>query len=121
MLHGSAEAAMERRTPYAAVAEAMNRVLAAESEAAAAIAAAQRDADAVIEAASARRRQILDVTRRRASRLHARAQEQLRRALDDLDGRPATGEMDLAALRALARNAITNLTARLASDDHEPH
>jgi vacuolar-type H+-ATPase subunit H len=111
---------MERRTPDIAVADAINRVLAAESEAAAVIAAAEHEAEAEIESARARRRQILDTARRRASRLHARAQERLRQALEALgDGEPAR-ETDVETLRALARAAVDGLATRLTSDDHGP-
>lgn len=109
---------MERRTPDIAVADAINRVLAAESEAAEVIAAAEREAEAVIEGARARRRQILETARRRASRLHARAQERLRLALVQLDGGVPAQEADLETLRALARESVDGLAARLTSDDH---
>jgi vacuolar-type H+-ATPase subunit H len=111
---------MERRTPDTAVADAMNRVLAAEGEAAAAIGTAQRQAEAIIEAARARRRQILDTARRRASRLHARAQSQLQSALQELAGGAAATGADLERLRTLSRQALENLARRLTSDDHEP-
>ena len=77
---------MERRAPDSAIAEAMNRVLAAEHEASDAIASAQREAEGLIEAARARRRQILDTARRRASLLHARSQAQLQQAIEALEG-----------------------------------
>jgi regulator of protease activity HflC (stomatin/prohibitin superfamily) len=112
---------MEQRTPDAAVAEAINRVLAAESEAAAAIASAQKEAEALIEAARGRRRQILDTARRRASRLHARAQSQLNEALDELEGKGAAPGVDLDTLRKLSRQALENLARRLTSIDHESH
>jgi hypothetical protein len=111
---------MERRLPDAAVAAAMNRVLAAESEAAAAIASAQRDAETLIEAARARRRQILDTARRRASRLHARARSRLQAALQELEARAAAPGPDTTELRPLARQALANLARRLTSVDHEP-
>ncbi len=111
---------MERRTPDATVAVAMNRVLAAESEAAEAIAAVECESDAIVEAARERRRQILETSRRRASRLHARGQERLRRELDALDSHQPREDADLAALRARARRALENLVARLTSDDHDP-
>jgi len=112
---------MERRLPDAAVAEAMNRVLAAESEAAAEIAAAERQAESLIEAARARRRQILDTARRRASRMHARARARLQGALQELEARAAAPGRDTTELRPLARLALTNLARRLTSVDHEPH
>ena len=109
---------MERRAPEFAVADAINRVLAAESEAAAAIASAERDAKAVLEAARERRRQILEMARRRTSRLHARAQERLQRALEELDRGVPAWDTDLESLRALARAAVDELATTLTSDDH---
>lgn len=120
MFYRSAGAAMERRAPELAVADAINRVLAAESEAAAAIAAAAREAETVIEAARERRRRILETARRRASLLHAHAQERLRRALEELDNLEPARETDLETLRAMSRAAVENLSLRLTSDDHEP-
>ena len=111
---------MERRAPEVGVAEAIDRVLAAESEAAAAIAAAGRDAEAAIEAARGRRRQILETARRRATRLHARAQDRLRRDLEAVGGGEPARETDLESLRALAHAAVENLATRLTSDEHGP-
>jgi regulator of protease activity HflC (stomatin/prohibitin superfamily) len=111
---------MERRAPEVEVAEAIDRVLAAESEAAAAIAAAGLEAEAVIEVARARRRQILETARRRATRLHTRAQERLRQDLEALGGGEPAQETDLGTLRALSRTAVENLASRLTSDDHGP-
>ena len=112
---------MERRAPDSAIADAMNRVLAAEHEAADAIASAQRDAETLIEAARARRRQILDTARRRASLLHARSQQQLRQAIEALEGGADTPGADRGTLRRLAREALENLATRLISTDHESH
>jgi vacuolar-type H+-ATPase subunit H len=112
---------MERRTPDTAIAEAMNRVLAAEGEAAEAIASAQREAEALIESARARRRRILDTARRRASLLHARGQARLRQALQELEASASAPGTDLGTLRALSRQALENLARRLTSVDHEPH
>jgi hypothetical protein len=111
---------MERRAPDASVADAINRVLAAESGAAAEIAAAAREAEAVIEAARGRRRQILETARRRASRLHVRARARLRDALEELEGLAPSRDTDLATLRALSRAAVENLARRLTSDDDGP-
>jgi len=110
---------MERRTPQSAVADAIDRVLAAESEAAGAIATAEKDSEAVLEAARERRRQILEAARRRASRLHARAQERLGRSLEALEGGLPAQETDLESLRALATAAVEGLALRLTSDDHD--
>ena len=111
---------MERRTPEIGVAEAIDRVLAAESEAATAIAAAQRQAEAAIEAARDSRRRILETARRRASRLHARAQQRLRQAIEELDVLQPAQATDLESLRSLARAAVESLVLRLTSDDHGP-
>ncbi len=111
---------MERRAPEVGVAEAINRVLEAESEAAAIIAAAERDAEAVLEAVRGRRRQILETARRRASRLHVRAQQQLRQDMEQLDRAEPAQETDLAELRALSSAAVARLATRLTSDDDEP-
>jgi hypothetical protein len=112
---------MERRTPDAAVAAAMNRVLTAEGEASAAIAVAQREAEAIIEAARARRRRILDSARHRASQLHARAQQRLQQALAELGARESAADgPDPATLRQLSKQAIANLARRLTSARHEP-
>lgn len=97
----------------------MNRVLAAESEAAAAIAATQREADAQIEAARARRRQILETTRRRASHLHARAQHRLQQSLRELEGDTGASSTDREALRRLTQQALARVARRLTAAGHE--
>jgi len=112
---------MERRTPEVRVAEAINHVLAAESEAAVVIAAAEREAEAVMEAARGRRRQILERTRRRASRLHARAQQHLRQAIEELDRTKPAQDADLDTLRARSRAAVAELAKRLTSQGDGPH
>jgi regulator of protease activity HflC (stomatin/prohibitin superfamily) len=112
---------MERRAPDSAVADAMNRVLAAEHEASDAIASAQGEAEGLIEAARARRRQILDTARRRASLLHGRSQAQLRQAIEALEGGAHTPGADRGRLRELSRQALENLATRLISTDHESH
>ena len=112
---------MERRAPDSAIADAMNRVLAAEHEASDAIASAQREAEGLIEAARARRRQILDTARRRASLLHSRSQAQLQQAIEALEGGAGTPGADRGALRELSRQALVNLATRLISTDHESY
>jgi hypothetical protein len=112
---------MERRAPDSAIADAMNRVLAAEHEASGAIASAQREAEGLIDAARARRRQILDTARRRASLLHARSQTQLRQAIAALEGGAGTPAEDRGTLRELSRQALVNVATRLISTDHESH
>jgi cytochrome c553 len=111
---------MDRPTPDSAVADAMNRVLAAEREAADAIASGQRAAEAMIEAARARRRQVLDTARRRSSALHVRAQTYLQQALQDLERGDSGNLADPARLRSLSREAIERIARRLTSIDHEP-
>lgn len=112
---------MDKTKSDAAIAEAIDRVLAAESEAAAAIACSQQEADALIESARGRRHRILDTARRRASLLHARAQSRLQQALDELEGKAAAPGPDLGSLRDLSRQALANLARRLTSADHESH
>ena len=104
---------MQRRTPETGMAEAINRVLAAESEAAAFIAAAERDAETVLEAARERRRQILETARRRASRLHARARQSLGQAIEELDRSDPAQDVDLDTLRDRSRTAVDELARRL--------
>jgi vacuolar-type H+-ATPase subunit H len=74
----------------------------------------------VLEAVRERRRQILEAARRRASRLHARAQEQLRQGIEELDRTEPARETDLAKLRAISSAAVARLATRLTSDDDGP-
>ena len=110
---------MERRAPDAAVAQAINRVLATEREAAGAIESARRDAEALIEAARAERRRLLERARQRASRLHAAAQAQLERALTRLEHGAAAPGADLATLNELTQQAVARLARRLTAAGHE--
>jgi len=110
---------MERRAPDAAVAEAINRVLATEREAAGAIDSARRDAEALIEAARAERRRLLERARQRASRLHAAAQAQLERALARLERGAAAPGADLATLNEFTQQAVDRLARRLTAAGHE--
>jgi cell division septum initiation protein DivIVA len=111
---------MERRSPDAEVARAINRVLAAEREAAGAIETAGREAEALIEAARAERRRLLERARLRAARLHAAAQSRLERSLARLDvGAKAPGT-DFATLQELTHKAVAKLARRLTAADHEP-
>jgi hypothetical protein len=105
---------MERRAPDATVAQAINRVLAAEREAAGAVEAAQ------LEAARAERRRLLERARTRASRLHAAAQVRLQRSLAQLELGAAAPGMDLATLNELTQEAVGRLARRLTAADHEP-
>jgi cell division septum initiation protein DivIVA len=111
---------MERNSPDAAVARAINRVLAAERDAADAIAAAQREADGVIEAARAERRRLLEQARARAARLHAAAQSRLERALERLEHGTGSADLDLDTLKQLTHQAVARLARRLTAADHEP-
>jgi len=110
---------MEPNSPEAAIARAIDRVLAAERDAAGAIAAAQRDAEAEIEAARAERRRLLERARQRATRLHAAAQQRLQRELDALEHEGSAPQLDLATLTDLTEQAVTRLARRLIAD-HEP-
>jgi cell division septum initiation protein DivIVA len=112
---------MERHAPEAAVARAINRVLAAEREAAGAIESAQREADALIEAARAERRRLIERARVRTGRLHAAAQSRLERSLARLEHEAGAPGMDVATLKELTLRAVDRLARRLTAADHEPH
>lgn len=109
---------MERNSPDAAIARAIDRVLAAERDAADAIAAAQREAEAVIEAARAERRRLLERARTRAARLHAAAQSRLQQSLERLEHGPGAPGIDLDTLDGLTREAVARLARRLTGSDH---
>ena len=109
---------MERNSPDAAIARAIERVLAAERDAADAIAAAQREAEALIEAARGERRRLLERSRARAARLHAAAQQRLARSLERLEHGSGSNTLDLETLDSLARQAVTRLARRLTANDH---
>lgn len=111
---------MERRAPDAEIAQAIDRVLAAEREAAGAIEAAQREAEALIEHARAERRRLLERARQRSARLHAAAQSRLERSLERLEHGGAGSGLDLATLDELTREAVARLARRLTAADHEP-
>jgi len=110
---------MEPNSPDAAIARAINRVLAAERDAADAIAAAQRDAETVIETARTERRRLLERARQRATRLHAAAQQRLQRELESLEHEGPAPQLDLATLTELTQQAVARLARRLTAD-HEP-
>jgi vacuolar-type H+-ATPase subunit H len=109
---------MERRSPDAQVAAAINRVLAAEREAAGAIEAARLEAEALIEAARAERRRLLERARQRAARLHAAAQSRLERSLARLDRNATAPEADFATLHEFTQQAVARLASRLTAGDH---
>jgi len=109
---------MERYSPDAAVARAIDRVLAAERDAADAIAAAQRESEGVIEAARAERRRLLERARLRTTRLHTAAKARLERSLDRLEHGATAPGMDLATLRQLTQQAVARLARRLTATDH---
>ncbi len=111
---------MEKRSPDSEVAQAINRVLAAEREAAGAIEAARLEAEALIEAARAERRRLLERARQRAARLHAAAQSRLERALVRLDLGTAAPELDSGTLHDLTQQAVGRLARRLTAAGHEP-
>ena len=109
---------MERRSPDAQVAEAINRVLAAEREAAVAIEATQLEAEALIEAARTERRRLLERARQRSARLHAAAQARLERSLDRLDRAATAPGTDIATLHELTDQAVARLARRLTAAQH---
>jgi vacuolar-type H+-ATPase subunit H len=111
---------MERRAPDVEVAQAIDRVLAAEREAAGAIEAAQREAEALIEDARAERRRLLERARQRAARVHAAAQTRLEQSMARLDEGGTTSAPDLATLDDLTRQAVARVARRLTAADHEP-
>ncbi len=110
---------MDKQAPDNGIADAMNRVLAAEREATEAIAAAQSSAESIIEAARVKRRRILESVRRRATRMHLRAQSRLDRELRELEQHGAGPDANLESLRSLAGDALRRLARRLTSVDHE--
>jgi F0F1-type ATP synthase membrane subunit b/b' len=110
---------MEKSAPDAAVAQAINRVLATEREAAGAIEAARREAEALIETARAERRRLLERARQRASRLHAAAQAQLERALTRLENGAGADGADIETLNELTGQAVGRLARRLTAGGHE--
>jgi len=109
---------MERRSPDAQVAQAINRVLAAEREAAGAIETAQREAEALIEAARAERRRLLERARRRSADLHAAAQSRLTRSLARLDRAASAPGTGIATLHELTDQAVASLARRLTAAQH---
>jgi cell division septum initiation protein DivIVA len=111
---------MERRAPEAEIAQAIERVLAAEREASCAIEAARRDAELLIENARAERRRLLERARQRAARVHTAAQARLERSLARLEHGGKTSDLDLATIDDLTRQAVARLAVRLTAADHEP-
>jgi vacuolar-type H+-ATPase subunit H len=109
---------MERRSPDAQVAQAINRVLAAELEAVGAIEAAQRESEGLIEEARTERRRLLERARQRSARLHAAAQSRLERSLARLDRAARAPGADIATLHELTDQAVTRLAGRLTATDH---
>jgi cell division septum initiation protein DivIVA len=111
---------MATNAPDAAIARAIDRVLAAERDAADAIAAAQREAEAVIEAARAERRRLLERARVRTARLHTAAQVRLARSLDRLEHGAAAPGVELDKLNELTEQAVVHLARKLTAADHGP-
>ena len=112
---------MERRSPDAQVAEAINRVLSAEREAAGAIEAARLEAEQLIEAARAERRRLLERARQRSARIHAAAQSRLERSLAHLERSAAAPTAGLATLHELAAHAVARLARRLTAGGDGQH
>jgi hypothetical protein len=107
---------MTTTTPDSHVADAINRVLAAEHTAAAAIVSAQAAAQAEVEAARERRRDILEKARQRVIRLHEGAQSRLASRLAQLDNAAEAEARDDARLRSVASAAVERLAERLTTD-----
>jgi predicted RNase H-like HicB family nuclease len=108
---------MADTTPDRTVADAIERVLAAEQTAAAALAAADEAARLAIEAARDRRRQLLEQARQRVLRLHAAAEQRLAARLQQLEADAVTDMPDAAQLRAVASAAIAALAERLTTEE----
>ena len=98
---------MERNSPDAAIARAIDRVLAAE-----------RDAADAIVAARAERRRLLERARLRTVRLHTAAKARLDRSLDRLEHGAAAPGVDLGTLNQLTQQAVERLARRLTATDH---
>ncbi len=106
-------AAMADSTPDRTVADAIERVLAAEQTAAAALATADEAARVAIEAARERRRLLLERARQRMGRLHAAAEQRLAARLQQLEAAAVTDTPDAAQLQAAASAVIAALAERL--------
>ena len=104
-------------TPDRTVADAIERVLAAEQTAAAALAAADEAARVAIEAARERRRLLLERARQRVGRLHAAAEQRLAARLQQLEAAAVTDTLDAVQLQAAAAAAIAALAERLTTDE----
>jgi vacuolar-type H+-ATPase subunit H len=108
---------MADNTPDRTVADAIERVLAAEQSAATALAAADEAARLAIEAAREQRRRLLDRARQRAGRLHAAAEHRLAARLLQLEADAVGDAPDAAQLQAVAAAAIAALAERLTTDN----
>jgi len=100
-----------------AVAEAMNRVLAAEREAAAAIEAQVRDSERLLEAAREQRRRILETARHRAARVHAAAATLRDRELGRLDQEAQDPSLEAPGQPSAVSAAVQRLAAALTTND----
>lgn len=108
---------MADKTTDRTVADAIERVLAAEQTAAAALAAADESARVAVEAAREHRRRLLERARQRVSRLHAAAEQRLAARLQQLEAASVGETLDATQLQAAATAAIAALAERLTTDE----
>jgi hypothetical protein len=108
---------MADTTPDRTVADAIERVLAAEQTAAAALAAADAAARVAVEAAREHRRRLLERARLRVGSLHAAAEQRLARRLQQLEAAAVGETPDAGQLQAAATAAIAALAERLTTGE----
>jgi hypothetical protein len=108
---------MADTTPDRTVADAIERVLAAEQTAAAALSAADEAARAAVEAAREHRRRLLERARQRVGRLHAAAEQRLATRLRQLEAAAVGETPDAAQLQSAATGAIAALAEQLTTGD----
>lgn len=102
------------------IAEAMDRVLAAERDAASAVQAARASAEARRAAAEAAGSRILDRARERATRLHELMQRRLAHALDQLEASAGAERAHAPDLRGVADLAARQVAQALTGSADEP-
>jgi hypothetical protein len=108
---------MADTTPDRTVADAIERVLAAEQTAAAALTAADSAARLTVEAAREHRRRLLERARQRVGRLHAMAEQRLAARLQQLEAASVSDTPDAVQLQAAAADAIAALAERLTTGE----
>jgi vacuolar-type H+-ATPase subunit H len=99
------------------VADAIDRVLEAEQAVARAIEAAEAEAQSTIDVARETRRRILETARRRAMRLHERAQTRIASRIERLEPATPAEALDASAQHAVAAAVLGAVAARLTTDD----